>query len=219
MTKSTNIALFHVHKDAMASAVSSFKNERPEAEITNLLEDGLFNRVRDTGHVVPAMHQAFLYLTEHLVERGAEGVLYSCSAFGECIDSCIERFDIPLLKPNDAMIEEAIEIGSDIAVLATVGATIPTISEEIKYIAHGKDKIVQISPHVIEGAFDALASGNTELHDELVSKQAAEINNCDVIILSQFTLSRATNVVSNVVDVPVLNSPSSAIKKLRKMID
>ena len=61
MTKSTNIALFHVHKDAMASAVSSFKNEWPEAEITNLLEDGLFNSVRDTGHVVPAMHQAFLY--------------------------------------------------------------------------------------------------------------------------------------------------------------
>ncbi|PPR13290.1 MAG: hypothetical protein CFH42_01713, partial [Alphaproteobacteria bacterium MarineAlpha12_Bin1] len=56
MTKSTHIALFHVHKDAMASAVSAFTNEWPEAEITNLLEDGLFNWVRETGHVVPDMH-------------------------------------------------------------------------------------------------------------------------------------------------------------------
>ena len=164
------------------------------------------------------MHQAFVSLTEYLVERGAEGILYSCSAFGECIDTCIEKFDIPLLRPNDAMIEEAIEIGSNIAVLATVGATIPTISEEINQIATGKNVAVKIFPHVIEGAFDALASGNGELHDELVSEQAAKINNCDVMILSQFTLSRATNVVSNLVDVPVLNSPSSAIKKLRKMI-
>tara|TARA_B100000029_G_scaffold474478_2_gene516834 strand:+ start:1108 stop:1767 length:660 start_codon:yes stop_codon:yes gene_type:complete len=218
MTKSTHIALFHVHKDAMASAVSAFTNEWPEAEITNLLEDGLFNWVRETGHVVPDMHQAFVSLTEYLVERGAEGILYSCSAFGECIDTCIEKFDIPLLRPNDAMIEEAIEIGSNIAVLATVGATIPTISEEINQIATGKNVAVRIFPHVIEGAFDALASGNGELHDELVSEQAAKINNCDVMILSQFTLSRATNVVSNLVDVPVLNSPSSAIKKLRKMI-
>ena len=59
MSDSPSIVLFHVHKDAMNAAVSAFEHDWPEAQISNILEDGLFAWVRETGGIVPEMYDAF----------------------------------------------------------------------------------------------------------------------------------------------------------------
>lgn len=218
MTQSPNIVLFSVHKDAMAAAVRAFAEDWPAARTSNILEDGLFEWVRETGGVVPEMYGAFQTLTRYAVGRGAEGILYSCSAFGECIDACIAEFDIPMLKPNDAMIEKALDQGSRIAVVATVAATIPTIAYEIEDMAAQRGQEIEIVPYVVDGAFDALAAGNTTKHDLLVAEVAAEIKGCDVITLAQFTLSRAVPAVELVTGIPVFNSPGAAVAKMREML-
>ena len=164
------------------------------------------------------MFGAFQTLTRYAVERGAEGILYSCSAFGECIDACIAEFDLPLLKPNDAMIEAALGRGSRIAVVATVAATIPTISYEIEAMAAQKGQAVELVSYVVDRAFDALAAGNATQHDLLVAEAAEKITGCDVIALAQFTLSRAAPAVEMVTDIPVLNSPGAAVAKLRNLL-
>lgn len=218
MNPAPNIVLFHVHKDAMEAAVRAFAEDWPEAKISNILEDGLFQWVRATGGVVPEMYGAFQTLTRYAVERGAEGILYSCSAFGECIDACIAEFGLPMLKPNDAMIEKALDHGSRIAVVATVAATIPTISVEIEEMAAKRGQTVELAPYVVDGAFDALAGGDAARHDRLVAEAAREIADCDVIALAQFTLSRAAPAVEMVTDIPVLNSPAAAVAKLRELL-
>ncbi len=218
MNPAPNIVLFHVHKDAMEAAVRAFAEDWPEARISNILEDGLFQWVRETGGVVPEMYGAFQTLTRYAVERGAEGILYSCSAFGECIDACIAEFGLPMLKPNDAMIEKALDHGSRIAVVATVAATIPTISVEIEEMAAKRGQTVELAPYVVDGAFDALAGGDAARHDRLVAEAAREIADCDVIALAQFTLSRAAPAVAAVSDIPVLNSPAAAVAKLRELL-
>jgi Asp/Glu/hydantoin racemase len=202
----------------MEAAVRAFAEDWPEAQISNILEDGLFQWVRSTGGVVPEMYDAFQTLTRYAVARGAEGILYSCSAFGECIDACIAEHDIPMLKPNDAMIEQALDLGSRIAVVATVAATIPTISVEIEDMAAARGQKVELVPYVVDGAFDALAGGDAALHDRLVAEAAENIEDCDVIALAQFTLSRAAPAVAAVTDIPVLNSPGAAVAKLRKLL-
>lgn len=218
MNPAPNIVLFSVHKDAMEAAVRAFAEDWPEARISNILEDGLFQWVRETGGVVPEMYGAFHTLTRYAVERGAEGILYSCSAFGECIDACIAEHDIPMLKPNDAMIEQALDRGARIAVVATVAATIPTISVEIEDMAAARGQKVELVPYVVDGAFDALAGGDADLHDRLVAEAAKNIEDCDVIALAQFTLSRAAPAVAAVTDIPVLNSPGAAVAKLRELL-
>ncbi len=218
MNRSPNIVLFHVHRDAMDAAVRAVAEDWPEARTSNILEDGLFQWVRETGGVVPEMYGAFQTLTRYAVERGAEGILYSCSAFGECIDACIAEFGLPMLKPNDAMIEKALDHGSRIAVVATVAATIPTIAFEFEEMAAKRGQAVEITPYVVDRAFDALAAGNATKHDLLVAEVAGKIENCRVITLAQFTLSRAAPAVEMVTDIPVLNSPGAAVAKLRELL-
>jgi Asp/Glu/hydantoin racemase len=201
----------------MDAAVRAFAADWPEARVSNLLDDSLFAWVRETG-VVPGMYDAFRDLTRHMVGRGADGILFTCSAFREVIDVCIREFEVPILKPNDAMIEQALDAGSRIAVMATVGPTIPSISVEIEEMAATRGQKVQLVPYVVEHAFDALAGGDAETHDRLVAERAREIKNCDAIVLAQFTLSRAVPAVQAVNNTPIFNSPGAAVARMREMV-
>ena len=218
MAQGPHIFLFSVHKDAMDAAVRAFTADWPEARISNLLDDSLFAWVREAGGVVPEMYEVFRNLTRHMVARGADGILFTCSAFRQVIDACIEEFELPILKPNDAMIEKALDAGSRIAVMATVGPTIPSISVEIQEIAAARKQRVHLTPYVVDHAFDALASGDATTHDRLVSERARDITDCDAIVLAQFTLSRAVPAVQAVNKTPIYNSPGAAVARMREML-
>ena len=218
MARTPHITLFSVHKDAMEAAVRAFESDWPEARFSNLLDDGLFAWVREAGGVVPEMYDVFRTLTRYMVSRGTDGILFTCSAFRKVIDTCIAENAVPILKPNDAMIEQALKAGSRLAVMATVGPTIPSISAEIEAYAGARGQQVTLTPVVVDGAFDALAGGDPARHDALVAAQAKTIRDCDAIVLAQFTLSRAVPVVQAVSNIPVFNSPGAAVAKLRQMV-
>ena len=218
MASGPHIFLFSVHKDAMDAAVRAFTADWPEARISNLLDDSLFAWVKEAGGVVPEMYEVFRDLTRHMAGRGADGILFTCSAFRQVIDACIDEFDIPILKPNDAMIDKALEAGSRIAVMATVGPTIPSISVEIEEMAAARKQKVDLVPCFVEHAFDALARGDTAAHDRLVAERARDITNCDAIVLAQFTLSRAVPAVQAVNKTPLYNSPGAAVARMRDMV-
>ena len=213
-----NITLFSVHKDAMAAAVEAFARDWPQARISNLMDDGLFRWVGETKGVVPGMYEPFEAHTRYMVDRGADAILFTCSAFQPCIDAVMPKHPIPMLKPNDAMIEQALETGSRIAVLATVAGTIPSVSAEIETMAAARGQKIALTQHYVEHAFDAMAAGERETHDSMVAKAAGDIADADVIVLAQFTLSRSVPRVREVTSIPVLNSPGAAVAKLKAML-
>ncbi|MGE5522468.1 MAG: aspartate/glutamate racemase family protein [Rhodospirillaceae bacterium] len=218
MRRQPHIFLFSVHKDAMDAAVRAFAADWPEARISNLLDDSLFAWVRERGGVVPEMYDVFRDLTRHMIRRGADGILFTCSAFRPVIDACIREFPLPILKPNDAMIDKALDAGSRIAVMATVAPTIPSISAEIEEIAAARGRKVALVPCVVDHAFDALARGDAAKHDRLVAERARDIKDCDAIVLAQFTLSRAVPAVRSVNSTPIYNSPGAAVARMRDMV-
>ena len=116
------------------------------------------------------------------------------------------------------MIEKALAAGKRIAVMATVGPTIPSISVEIEEMAAARGQEVELVPYVIDHAFDALAAGDATTHDRLVAERARDIAGCDAIVLAQFTLSRAVPAVQAVNKTPIYNSPGAAVAKIRHMV-
>ncbi len=86
-----DITLFSVHKDAMAAAIDAFARDWPEARIWNLMDDGLFRWVGETKGVVQGMYEPFETHTQYMVDRGADAILFTCSAFQPCIDAVIEK--------------------------------------------------------------------------------------------------------------------------------
>ena len=68
-----------------------------------------------------------------------------------------------------------------------------------------------------EGAMKALAAGDTQLHDELIVKAAERLADCDVLMLGQFSMARAQAQVARALSKPVLSSPDSAVRALRRI--
>jgi hypothetical protein len=71
----------------------------------HLLDDSLSADLAAGGlGLEAAMHARFERLADYAVDSGAEGILFTCSAFGPCIEAVAKRHaGIPVPKPNEAM--------------------------------------------------------------------------------------------------------------------
>src|SRR6059036_1540528 len=104
------VALIHALVHSMAPVNDELQRRWPECERMNLLDDSLSaDLARDGGGLDERMHERFIALAGYAIDTGAQGILYTCSAFGPCIESVKRRFGaVPVLKPNEAMIEDAV---------------------------------------------------------------------------------------------------------------
>jgi Asp/Glu/hydantoin racemase len=164
------------------------------------------------------MTERFLTLGRYAKSTGADAILFTCSAFGPCIEACArELAPIPVLKPNEAMIEEAIALTGPrgrIGLMATFAPTLTSMPPEFHAVAPD----VTLVPCLAEGALAALNAGDSDGHDAAAVRAAGALADCDVIALAQFSLSQAAGPVAAATGTPVLTTPDSAIRKLRRLL-
>jgi hypothetical protein len=203
------IALIHALRHSPPPIEAAFARLWPEAVLMNLLDDSLSADLARVGSITPAMTERFLTLSRYAVGTGADAILFTCSAFGPCIEVCAAALGpIPVLKPNEAMVAEAAAMGGRIGLLASFGPTLDSMPPEFP-------ENVVLVPKLAEGALDALNRGNAETHDRLAAEAARELADCDAIALAQFSLARAAPLVTAATGKPVLTTPDSAVRALR----
>ncbi|MDE2516878.1 MAG: arylsulfatase [Rhodospirillales bacterium] len=212
------IALIHALKHSIAPIEAAFAELWPAPTLANLLDDSLSADLARAGALQPAMTERFLTLARYARASGADGILFTCSAFGPCIEACAAALaPMPVLKPNEAMIEEAIELagpGAKIGLLATFRATLASMPAEFTAAAPG----LRVRTQLAEGALGALDRGDAAGHDRLAAEAARALSECDVVALGQFSLARAAHAVAAASGRPVLSTPGSAVRKLRHLL-
>jgi hypothetical protein len=212
------IALIHALKHSIVPIEQSFARLWPEARLANLLDDSLSADLARDGALTPAMTERFLALSHYAASSGADGILFTCSAFGPCIDACAEALaPMPVLKPNEAMIEEAVElagVNGRVGLLASFAPTLATMPAEFAVVAPG----VTLVPALAAAALEALNRGDAAAHDRLAADAARALEGCDVIALAQFSLSSAAALVAEATGRPVLTTPDSAVRKMRRLL-
>jgi hypothetical protein len=206
-------------RNSVDPAREAFGRLWPEAQLANLLEDSLSADVARDGALTPAMTARFLTLARYMIGCGADGLLFTCSAFGPCIEACARAFpQLPVLKPNDAMIAEAVARAGPtgrIGLLASFPSTLATMPQEFAAVAPG----VTVVTALAEDALARLDAGQGEAHDRSAARAAeAAFQDCDVVALAQFSLARAAPSVAAVVPCTVLTTPDSAVAKLRQAL-
>ncbi len=210
----TRIALIHALAHSVAPINTELAREWPEAFRMNLLDDSLSADLAAHGAALDErMTRRFLTLADYAVEQGAHAVLFTCSAFGPCIDATKAAHPaIPILKPNEAMIDDAVQqaAGRPIGLLATFAPTLESMPAEFTPDA-------PLRTALAEGALAALDAGDNERHDRLAVEAAQRLaeEGCAVIALAQFSLARARDAVAAATGLPVLTTPGSAVRRLQ----
>lgn len=211
----TRVALIHALALSVAPVNAEFERQWPQALRMNLLDDSLSaDLARSPRGLDDTMTARFVTLADYAVGTGAEGILFTCSAFGPCIDAVARRHPaLPVLKPNEAMIDEALAAGGRIGLVATFGPTLASMPAEFP-------PGTALDTALAEGALDALNRGDLETHDELAAQAAMTLagRGCTVIALAQFSLARARQRVAERTGLPVLTTVDTAVRKLRQRL-
>ena len=206
------IALIHALRHSPPPIEAAFARLWPEAELCNLLDDSLSADLARTGMLDHAMTERFLTLGRYARNTGADAILFTCSAFGPCIEAVIaDLAPMPVLKPNQAMIDQAVAHGGRVGLLATFGPTLATMPAEFP-------SGWPVQTALAQGALAALDAGDVSRHDALAARQALTLRDCDVIALAQFSLARAAAAVAAATGKPVLTTPDCAIQALRRQL-
>jgi len=190
----------------------------PEAEAINILDDGLsMDRSRDV-QLTEAMTDRIMALARYAHRAGAEGILFTCSAFGPAIEQADADLPIPVLKPNEAMFETAMGYGTRIGMLATFGPAVATMEAEFEAEARRLVPQARLTTVLVPQAMEALRNGDAPTHNRLVAEHASRFEDVDALILAHFSTSRAGAAVREVTRFPVLTSPEAAVTKLRRLV-
>lgn len=212
------IALIHAVQVAMAPVEQAFKELWPEAERVNLLDDSLSVDRGAAPELSAAMYDRIARLGAYGHDIGADGVLYTCSAFGPAIEAVARAARWPVLKPNEAMFEAALEQGRRIGLVASFERSVPSLEAEFRELVAARGSQATIESVWDSRAMQALQAGDAETHNTLVAQAARRLAHCDAIMLAQFSTSVAKSAVEAVVRAPVLTSPGSAVAKLKRAL-
>jgi aspartate/glutamate racemase len=209
----TRIALIHALSHSVAPINEAFARDWPEAVRMNLLDDSLSADLARNGKGLDAaMHERFQRLAQYAVDTGAQGILFTCSAFGPCIEAVARRHaGIPVLKPNEAMIDEAAQGQGRLGLIATFAPTLASMPPEFP-------QGTALETSLAEGALDALNAGDVQRHDALIAAQAVALRErgCTRIALAQFSMARARAACEATSGLPVLTTVDSAVRALRR---
>lgn len=210
------ICLIHAVRVAIDPVAEAFARLWPAAQLVNLLDDSLsVDRQRD-GVLTAVMIQRFETLGQYAADTGVDGILFTCSAFGPAIESVQRRLaPLPVLKPNQAMFEEAFDAGTRLGLLASFEPSIAPMAEEFNAMAASRNSNATLLTACAPEAMPALNRGEGAAHDAMLAAAADALKDCDAIMLAQFSTARARAAVEAATGKPVLTSPDAAVRAMR----
>ena len=205
------IALIHIQTISAGPMMEAFRTSWPEAEVVNLLDEGLFTSpARGAAYVV----ERFRALAAYAAAAPVDGILFTCSAFGGAIEVARDHLaPLPVLKPNEAMIEAAVATGRRVGLLATFAPTLASMPSEFP-------EGTLAAQALADGAFAALGAGEVASHNRIIVEAAIrDLRTCDVIVLAQASMAPAARDVADAPGKMVLTAPDSAVAKMRSLLE
>lgn len=213
------IALIHALAHSVEPINTALARDWPEAARMNLLDDSLSAdlaaSVAQGRGLDPAMHERFARLAQYAVDCGSHAILFTCSAFGPCIEAVARQHaPLPVLKPNEAMVADAVALGGAVGLVASFGPTLASMPPEFP-------PGLRLHTALAEGALAALNAGEGARHDALVADAALRLKDqgAEVIALAQFSLARARDAAAARTGLPVLTTVDSAVRELRRRLE
>lgn len=214
------VGVVHTFLYSVEDLKAQFREQLPEAEMINIIDDSLLEEALANGAVTPAIISRMCDYYQNLQELGCVCALNQCSSVGEASDIAGKTVSMPIFKIDRPMARKAAELGEKIAVIATACSTVEPSSRLVESEAARLGRRVQVDRCFVEGAYECLLkTGDKQKHNEMVVAKVEEAaKDHDVIVLAQGSMYHLTPLLSHI-QVPVLTSLETGVAQLRKYLD
>lgn len=212
--------VFMIHTSAVSyeELRSLFKKYAPDADVRSIIDDSLLEEVKTVGHITPDIVCRMCSYFRIAEQMGADLIFNQCSSVGEAAEIAAKTVNIPMLRVDRPMAEQAVQMGKKIAVVATVASTVEPSCNIVRRAAAEAGKEVEVIPYLIDGALDILMKEGQARHNqyvlEVLKKCEKEV---DVIVLAQGSMTVLIPELG-AIEKPVLTSPEMGVRRAAEML-
>ncbi|MEU4896998.1 aspartate/glutamate racemase family protein [Streptomyces sp. NPDC044780] len=214
------VAMIHAVPAATRIAQEAFTREFPQATVWNVLDDRLLDEAREAGGLTDALRRRMLRLIGHVMDGGAQGLLLTCSSYGEVVDTARALWNVPVLKSDEAMFKAALAGPyRRIAVVASTPPAVPAAVAQLEALipVARPDRPVDLVTALSEEAAVAADAESTARH-LANALDAAGGSDADAVLLAQYSLTPVRDALADLVGVPVLDGAGAAARELRGLL-
>jgi Asp/Glu/hydantoin racemase len=217
MTK--KVAVIHTFLHSVEDFKVQFERHLPGVEMINIIDDSLLDESLVNKRRTEGVTQRMAIYAFAAQSMGVDAILNQCTSVAEAVDLIQPMLQIPFVKVDQPMAEEAVRLGARIAVITTATTSVEPSARLVEAMGRKAGKAVTVERRFCEGAYDALLkSGDRKKHDEIVLanvKRAAETN--DVIVMAQGSMHKLLPLLKDVPK-PVLTCLESGVAQLRGLL-
>lgn len=209
------VGVIHTTPATLQSTTKLINDNLSDVLVMNILDDTILSDMA-TEHNIEYVKERWAVYAKTLAEMGADAVLSACSTVGPFAEECNKKMDIPVMRIDEAMAEEAVKMGNNITVIATFKPTLAPTTDLIKR----KGPNAEVKTILIDEAYKELNAGNQKRHNELIiNKVKDEIGKADVIVLAQASMAAALADCKGLDLSKILTSPLLGIIKLKRILE
>ena len=163
----------------------------PDCTVINFVDDSILPQLAENGGNVDEVTGRLVQYARHAQEVEADAILEACSSVGEAVVHMQAAVDVPIVRIDDAMAEEAVRKGQRLGVAATLKTTLQPTLRLIQQKADIAGKEIELEPILVSEAYQRLMAGDREGHDELLASALLElVRSVDVVVLAQASMAR-----------------------------
>ena len=199
--------------DPVEQAAKAF----PEVEIFHFMDEGMSWLGKQEGRISGKNLSRMIQLIHSAEELGVDGILLSCTIFSPFIDQLKLCTDLPLVAADIGVFEKAARIYQNIGAIVSFGPTMESVAWVVDRCRQTINPDFDVEICLAEGAFEAAAAGDDDLHNRIIYETAKSFQGKDAIILSQMSQLRALPLFADY-PIPVLTSPSVSLELLIEQI-
>ena len=220
MSNSKTLGLVHTSATLVPVFAELCNKYLPNVKTFNIVDDSLIKITIACGELTPATSRRVVNYAGSAQEAGADFILFTCSSIGPAVEAAAMLTKVPVLRVDQPMADQAVQLGKRIGVIATLPTTLEPTSDLVKRRAAAAGKQIVLTNRLCKGAFEALMSGDAVTHDNIVGDALKELSKeVDVIVLAQASMARVVGTLSDAEKkVPILASPEIAIQHLKTLL-
>jgi Asp/Glu/hydantoin racemase len=218
---SKTLALIHTSPVLVPSFNALAQKHLNGAKLFHMVDESLIQQTIRAGQLEKSTVRRLVRHVESAANAGADVVLVTCSSIGPGVAIARNLFDLPLLRIDERLAEQAVTTGRRIGAIATLSTTLKPTVDLLRETALRLGRDVAIESCLCEGAFEAVIRGDTETHDQSVTKNLLQLaGKVDAIVLAQASMARiAQSLPPDASRPPVLSSPELAMLQAREALE
>lgn len=188
--KAPHVCILQTSFAKREDTIELLKERVPGVRVEFITDSTLLSDVRANGGPSQSVIDRMTLYAQAAQLSGADLIVNSCSTVGEVADVYAQAVQIPVMKVDLPMAQEAVALGTKIALIATVETTLGPSQRLIEQEGRAKGKTMECTQFLQNPAWDALQAGRPDEHNRILMENIRQLDTMgfDAIVMAQVSM-------------------------------